>query len=149
MMRLLPRSLFGQTLSILLLGLLVSHAVGSWLYTADREEAVRAVGGLAAAQRIANVARLIDEAPREWRARIVSGLSDQAFRVTIVAQSPAVQTDDPPSAAALAIRNFLAGQLPRGEQREPQVAVDGGDGLAWGFGQGWGPAGTAWADAAQ
>ena len=55
MTRLLPRSLFGQTLLILLAGLIVSHAVGSWIYTADREQAVRAVGGFATAQRIANL----------------------------------------------------------------------------------------------
>ena len=65
MSRLLPKSLFGQTLLILLAGLIVSHAVGSWIYTADREQAVRAVGGFAAAQRIANLTRLVQEAPRE------------------------------------------------------------------------------------
>ena len=45
MTRFLPRSLFGQTLLILLAGLIVSHAIGSWIYTADREQAVRAIGG--------------------------------------------------------------------------------------------------------
>ena len=58
MSRLLPKSLFGQTLLILLGGLILSHAVGSWIYTMDREQAVRAVGGFAAAQRIALVMRL-------------------------------------------------------------------------------------------
>ena len=76
MIRLLPKSLFGQTLLVLLAGLIVSHAFGSWIYTADREQAVRAVGGFAAAQRIANLTRLVQEAPREWRERIVAALSD-------------------------------------------------------------------------
>jgi hypothetical protein len=67
MTRFLPRSLFGQTLLILLAGLAVSHLVGAWLYTADREEAVRAIGGLALAQRVANVAQLVAAAPAEWR----------------------------------------------------------------------------------
>ena len=35
MTRLLPKSLFGQTALILLAGLIVSHAVGSWIYTAE------------------------------------------------------------------------------------------------------------------
>ena len=48
MSRFLPKSLFGQTLLILLAGLIISHAFGSWIYTADREQAVRAVGGFAA-----------------------------------------------------------------------------------------------------
>ena len=65
MTRFLPRSLFGQTLLILLAGLIVSHAVGSWIYTADREQAVRAVGGFATAQRIANLTRLVQDTPRE------------------------------------------------------------------------------------
>ena len=55
--------------------------VGSWIYTADREQAVRAVGGFAAAQRIANLTRLVQDAPREWRERIVAALSDQTLRV--------------------------------------------------------------------
>ena len=57
----------------------MSHAVGSWIYTADREQAVRAVGGFAAAQRIANLTRLVQETPREWRERIVAALSDQTL----------------------------------------------------------------------
>ena len=88
MNRLLPKSLFGQTLLILLAGLIVSHAVGSWIYTADREQAVRAVGGFAAAQRIANLTRLVQEAPREWRERIVAALSDQTLRVSLSTQPP-------------------------------------------------------------
>ena len=83
MSRLLPKSLFGQTLLILVVGLAISHAVGSWIYTTDREHAVRTVGGFAAAQRIANLTRLIRDAPQEWQARIVAALSDQTFRVSL------------------------------------------------------------------
>ena len=36
MTRLFPKSLFGQTLLILLAGLVISHAAGWWLFTADR-----------------------------------------------------------------------------------------------------------------
>ena len=34
MSRFLPRGLFGQTLLVLLAGLIVSHAIGFWIYTA-------------------------------------------------------------------------------------------------------------------
>jgi hypothetical protein len=88
MSRLLPKSLFGQTLLILLAGLILSHAVGSWIYTMDREQAVRAVGGFAAAQRIANLTRLVQETPPERRERMVAALSDQSFRVSVSAQPP-------------------------------------------------------------
>ena len=94
MSRLLPKSLFGQTLLVLFVGLIISHAVGSWIYTMDREQAVRAVGGFAAAQRITNLTRLVQDAPAEWRARIVAALSDQTFRVSLSAQPPAITPDD-------------------------------------------------------
>ncbi len=122
MSRFLPRSLFGQTLLILLAGLIVSHAVGSWIYTADREQAVRAVGGFAAAQRIANLTRLVQDAPREWRQRIVTASSDQMFRVSISAKPAAgVGTGETPVAEA--IRSFLVDQLALAADRQPVVSV--------------------------
>ena len=122
MSRFFPRSLFGQTLLILLAGLIVSHAVGSWIYTADREQAVRAVGGFAAAQRIANLTRLVQDAPREWRQRIVTASSDQMFRVSISAKAAAgAGTEQPPVAEA--IRSFLADQLALAADRQPVVSV--------------------------
>ena len=72
MSRLFPKSLFGQTLLVLLAGLVVSHAVGSWIYTADREQAVRQVGGFASAQRIGNLTHLVQETPRESWQRIIA-----------------------------------------------------------------------------
>jgi signal transduction histidine kinase len=123
MSRFLPKSLFGQTLLILLAGLVVSHAVGSWLYTADREQAVRAIGGFAAAQRIANLTRLVQDAPREWRERIVSAMSDQTFRVSLSPQAPSMTSAFENDAAAQIIKEFLAEQLPAGSARQPRVAV--------------------------
>jgi signal transduction histidine kinase len=121
MTRLLPKSLFGQTLLILLAGLLISHAIGSWIYTADREQAVRAVGGFATAQRIANLTRLIQEAPREARPRIVAALTDQSFRVALSAEAPALPTSDGDAAVADAIRSYLADRLSLAGARQPRV----------------------------
>jgi signal transduction histidine kinase len=123
MSRFFPRSLFGQTLLVLLTGLIVSHAAGWWIYTADREQAVRAVGGFAVAQRIANLTRLVQEAPREWRQRIVSALSDQTFRVSLSAQAPAIATSPDDGHVAQVIRDFLAGELSLGTARQPRVSV--------------------------
>ena len=132
MNRFLPKSLFGQTLLILLAGLIISHAIGSWIYTADREQAVRAVGGLAAAQRIANLTRLVQEAPLEWRERIVAGLSDPTFHVSLSTEPPAIgpATDDTP--VAQAIREFLIAQLALGSARQPLVSVSLPDGPVFG-----------------
>jgi hypothetical protein len=129
MTRFLPQSLFGQTVLILLAGLIVSHAVGSWIYTADREEAVRAVGGFASAQRIANLTRLVQETPREARPRIVAAISDQSFRVSLSAQPqpmPAVEDDDAPAAGA--IRDFLVEELSLGTARQPRVRASSSTG---------------------
>jgi len=122
MSRLFPKSLFGQTLLILLAGLIVSHAVGSWIYTTDREQAVRAVGGFAAAQRIANLTRLVQDAPREWRQRIVTASSDQMFRVSISTKAAAAAGAGE-SPVADAIRNFLVDQLALTTDRQPLVSV--------------------------
>jgi signal transduction histidine kinase len=123
MSRFLPKSLFGQTLLILLAGLIISHAVGSWIYTADREQAVRAVGGFAAAQRIANLTRLVEEAPPDWRGRIVAALSDQTLRVRLSPEPPAFELADDDTAIAQAIKEFLIAQLSLGPGRQPRVSA--------------------------
>lgn len=110
MTRLLPRTLFGQMLLILLAGLLVSHLVGTLIYSFDRAQAVRMIGGYAAAQRIANLAQLIDEAPPEWRNRIVQAASDPTLRVTVSADPPAFAEADT-DADFRPIRRYLADQL--------------------------------------
>ena len=58
MRRLWPTSLISQMILILLAGLVASHLIAAWIYASDRTRAVRAIGGYAAAQRIANLARL-------------------------------------------------------------------------------------------
>lgn len=123
MSRFLPGSLFGRTLAILLLGLVVSHAAGWRIYATDREQAVRAAGGFAAAQRIANLTRLVEEVPREWRERIAAGLSDQAFRVSLSGQPPATAAAGDDSAIARTIGSFLADELALGPGRQPRISA--------------------------
>lgn len=141
MSRLFPKSLFGQTLLVLLAGLIVSHAAGSWIYTADREQAVRTVGGFATAQRIANLTRLVEDTPRETRQRVVAALSDQSFRVSLSAQPAAVQTVDEDVAAARAIKDFLIDQLSLGAARQPRISASAAEAPPFGpwHGMGHGP----------
>ena len=123
MKRLLPQSLFGQTVLILLLGLALSHAIGAWFYGSDREQAVRAVGGLAVAQRIANNARLVEESPLDWRSRIVEGLNDPAFRVSLSSAAPSFPLEEESSPISGVIKEFIAGQLPARVAQQVHVAV--------------------------
>jgi len=122
MKRFLPKSLFGQTLLILLFGLVVSHLAGAWIYAGAREQAVRAIGGFAAAQRVANLSRLVEEAPADWRPRIVQALSDPTFRVSLLAEPPDQLPADA-EGAAKAIEDYVLQQLPERPDRQVRAAV--------------------------
>jgi signal transduction histidine kinase len=125
MIRLAPRSLFGQTLLILLAGLVVSHLVGAWIYAGDRRQAVEAVAGLALAPRVANLARLISETPPASRARIIDGVSDPTFRVELTAAPPSFVGASTPDGAADAIASFLLRELPEGSVKQVRGAIEG------------------------
>lgn len=121
---LLPKSLFGQTLGIILTGLLLSQVIGAWIYAHDRSDAVHAIGGMSAAQRIANLARLVEDSPSETRDRIVRTLSDASFQVTLRSAMPEEERTSPETSAAEAgIRDYLAGELSR--PHDIQVSLDG------------------------
>ncbi|WP_298110866.1 HAMP domain-containing sensor histidine kinase [Bradyrhizobium sp.] len=109
---------------ILLSGLVISHLLAGWFYTAERQQAVRAISGYAAAQRIANLARLIDEAPEDWRARIVAAASDPTLRVSLSAQ-PRPDTQTAPDTADRSFQRYLAEQLPPALATGLRVAVSG------------------------
>jgi signal transduction histidine kinase len=148
MKRLLPDSLIGQLVLVLVAGLIVSHAVGWWIYAIDREAAVREVGGLAVAQRIANLARLVDEAPPDWRERIVAAASDATFRLSLAPQPPGLDTQADSGPVAEAIRAYLAERLDLGRDGRSVLAsaqtIDRdrpqgqGQGHGHGRGMGWG-----------
>jgi signal transduction histidine kinase len=123
MSRFLPKSLFGQMLLIILLGLIVSYAIGAWIYSTDREAALHEVGGLAAAHRIANLARLVEEAPADWRQRIVATLSDQTFQVALSDQKPDFAGRGDNGSVAEAIAAYLSDRLEFDASRKPVVVA--------------------------
>lgn len=131
-MRLLPRSLFGQTLLVLLAGLLASHLVGSWIYSTDRGQIVRAVGGFVIAQRITNLTRLVRDAPGEWRARIVTASSDETFNVALLAGPPPATLTDNDTPAAEALKQVLVEQLSLKGAAEPLVSASQPRGMMFG-----------------
>ena len=116
MNRFLPKSLFGQTILILLFGLVISHAIGAWIYAGAREQAVRAIGGFAAAQRVANLSRLVEEAPAEWRSRI----ADAGLPVTMEPASPLIY-DCQPGALKRAIANLLDNAVKYGKSAKAKI----------------------------
>lgn len=110
MKRLWPGSLFSQVLLMLLVGFAISQGAGWWFYSADRERAVQAVGGFAVAQRVANLAKLMRDAPPEWRERLAQATSDDTFRVQL-SLGPVSLPASTDSVAGEVIAQYLAEEL--------------------------------------
>jgi signal transduction histidine kinase len=134
MKRLFPQSLFGRMVLVLLTGLVVSQAIAAWIYSTDREAALRQIGGLATAQRIANMTRLVEDAPADWRPRIIASLSDANLQVSLAAQRPEFDSQAADMPVETAIRNYLIDRLALGADRQPLVAVELPERTALGFG---------------
>ncbi len=126
MKRLTPQTLFGQTLLLLLIGIGLSLLAGSWIYGSARQEAVRAIGGLAVAERIINVSRLIEDVPVDWRERIVAGANDTAFRIRLTGSPPMSPRAEPATSETALIQQYLKEALPSHNVRV-SLALDGGD----------------------
>lgn len=75
MMKLLPRTLFGQILAALLVGLVAVQAVGLWLVLDDRARMAERLLGAHAAQRLAGIIAILDQAEPSERQRLVAALN--------------------------------------------------------------------------
>lgn len=87
MRRLLPRSLAGQTILVLLVGLSVSHVLSMAIYFSDRAEMLMLSGDQQMAHRIAEITRLVKEAPPELRERFVRAANSPSLEVTLSPES--------------------------------------------------------------
>lgn len=81
--RVLPQSVGGQLLAMLLLALAITQGLGLILLTDERNRAVRAALGLEAAGRAANVALLLDDAPGDLRAEILRSADSPLVRFEV------------------------------------------------------------------
>jgi len=120
MKRLLPRSLAGQTILVLLIGLTVSHALSMLIYSGDRIEAMSHLGGRHMAQRVANIVRLLNESPEAWRGRVSGALNHPTFRITLSPKSM-VRSSDERGFQSRLIKNFVEREL--GDTPPPAVLV--------------------------
>jgi signal transduction histidine kinase len=91
-MSLLPRSVGGQLLALLLLALVVTQGLSLVLLTDERNRAVRAAIGLEAAGRAANVALLLEEAPEGLHASILRSADSPLVRFQL-GKAPAALQD--------------------------------------------------------
>lgn len=81
MRRLLPDSIAGWTILVLVLGLLLSQAVALVIFATNRHDTLAAVGGRLAADRVAAIVTLMEETPQEERRRVLRALDVPGLRV--------------------------------------------------------------------
>jgi len=80
-MTLIPQSLAGRTLAVLLIGLTVSHLASMVIHYTDRHEAFVLFGGGQIADRIATINRLIAETPLKDRPALIRNVSSPILSV--------------------------------------------------------------------
>lgn len=125
MRRLLPATLFGQTVVILLAGIVVSALLGISILAFNQASVVRAMGAYAATQRIVNLARLIDDVPQTWQAPLVKAASGETLKITLSADRPSWAVRPETGAGARTIRAYLVQQLPPDLAQSLRVVVGG------------------------
>lgn len=114
-------SLRVQAIAILIVGLVISHLAGLYIYTLDRRDAVATTEILDTAERASGVITLIRRLPEDWRGDVLSASDSRSFRVwrtdETVLQSVAETEDDE------RLLEYLRTLLPRLADREMRVAV--------------------------
>jgi len=96
--RLLPRSLFGRLVLILLSGLVLAQLVSAYLNLSERDQLLYRASGMQAAQRIADVSKLLDSVSPAERRRIVSVFNAPPLAISLdrppIAPAPAPPESD-------------------------------------------------------
>ncbi len=119
-MRMLPRSLFGRLVLVLLAGLLIAQFVSALILLQDRGTALYRASGLQAAQRIAGVVELLDSLEPRQRQQVAAAMTTAALRVALDDHPPSI-SDEVENARAAMLRTILRRTL--GEARPVQIAV--------------------------
>ena len=83
MIVLLPKSLSGRTVAILVTGLIATHIVTLLVLSEDRVESLTRTEEQHIAQHIASIANIVSDVPSEWRDRIVRSSDGHLFNVRI------------------------------------------------------------------
>jgi len=107
-LRLIPRSLGGQLLAMLLLALVVTQGLGYALFSGERSRALRSALGLEAAGRAANVALLLADAPADLHGSILRSASSPLVSFSL-APAPVVAHDSADAAVFIARMRQILG----------------------------------------
>lgn len=129
-MRMLPRSLGGQLVVLLLAALVVSQAVAFLIFSDERRQAVRMVHQLDILERTAAMVRVLEATPPALRDEILVAVDSPRLRFWISRESALPESDDGAHARTMAAT--LSGML-AAPPREPVRVGLTGDGEGFGF----------------
>ena len=82
-MTLLPDTLAGRTIVVLLAGLVISNLIGLLIFAGERNEALSSIAGTTLAQRIAAVVRTVERTSPPARVGVICSQSGPGFTVTL------------------------------------------------------------------
>jgi len=118
--RLLPQSLFGRLVLVLLGGLILAQLATGYINLAERGQLLHQSGGLRLAQRIADIAKLLDSLPPAERRRVVAAFDAPPLAISL--DRPPMAADREPQEADLQ-RSMLGSVLRSalGDQMEVRV----------------------------
>lgn len=103
---LIPDSIGGRTLLVLLVGLTLSHMASTAILSHDRHDAVADVNDHLSADRVAVFARLLDQAPPEERVRLARSLGSPFLTVALEA-TPAISASQQEEIEMVPVRQAL------------------------------------------
>jgi len=115
--RLLPQSLFGRLVLVLLAGLVLAQLATAYINLSERDQILFRAGGMQLAQRIADVGKLLDSLPGAERRRIVAVFDAPPLSISLdrppleTGPGPA-ETDIPLTMFTTVLRYALGDELP-------------------------------------
>lgn len=121
MTRLLPATLFGRLVLILLGGLLVAQFAGAWILLRDRATALYETSGRYAVQRIASIVRVLDTLSVEQRRLILPAVNSAGLRVAFTTPPERDSSMSESSLPAARLRAALRRAL--GDERDVRIGL--------------------------
>ena len=82
-MRLVPRSLFGRLILILLSGLIVAQLATAYINLTERDQLLYRAGGMRLAQQISDIVKLLDSLPAPERRKVVAVFNAPPLAVSL------------------------------------------------------------------
>ncbi len=130
-MRLIPNTLAGRTILVLLVGLVASNLIGLLIYAGERDQALTSIAGVSAAGRIVAVVQTIERTPAAAREGTLCSQSGPGFAV-ILAPVASVKSENSGLRSRLlssSIRGLLENTAP--ERLRIETEGVGGNSSSW------------------